>query len=853
MTKRNSNKQADSNGSKIKSSNPVLSASLLTIGVAWLSLLMTSAYLGLLRQPLNDQQQITQISQALAGQQNAALTAAIDQHQAQLGALAKNPELQNLLLMQDLPKLEQIRQQYQFIYPNITSLRLIPLGPLGIAGLGKNNISLRNNIEVDMIRKASQGEHVPVELYQYDNQWLISFAQPVVSNDKIVGASLLTLNRHWLETILNRFDTNLGQTQLQLSGNSPRQIAKTAGQGVNTKAYTLDMAYKGWQIVFTPSQQVIQTNSHSALPAWIALGITAILISLTALFNYRQINQSIRQNFDRLISYAQELSTKTKTSNPGFSMMRFTEAAEHMTQLRRMDGPESTSKPKVAAPKKDVKAPELDLDETLFDEELPDLDDMTSFDDVLDLDDTLDVSETQAPVLNEQIFRAYDIRGIADEDLDDQTCYHLGLAIGSEATDLRQTEIVIACDGRQSSPSIKETFKKGLLDAGMEVIDIGTVPTPLLYFATHQLNTHTGVMVTGSHNPPEYNGFKVVINDQTLTYNAIQDLKQRIQTQNYHRGQGSQREESIIKSYIDTIIGDVAIAQPLKVVIDCGNGVAGIVAPALIEELGCEVVPLYCEVDGNFPNHHPDPSKSENLQDLISAVQEHDADIGIAFDGDADRLGVVSRSGNIIMSDRLLMLFAQDVVSRNPGTDVIFDVKSTRHLNTLISSYGGRPIMWKSGHSYIKEKMQETGALLGGEFSGHIFFKERWYGFDDGIYSAARLIEILSMSDPDLDNQLSVFPTSICTEELHIAVNEEDKFSIMEQLIKKAQFDDAKLSDLDGLRVDFPDGWGLVRASNTTPVLTLRFEAETDDALKAIQQRFKDLLLSTDDSLSIPF
>jgi len=334
---------------------------------------------------------------------------------------------------------------------------------------------------------------------------------------------------------------------------------------------------------------------------------------------------------------------------------------------------------------------------------------------------------------------------------------------------------------------------------------------------------------------------------------SIQQLKQRIQTQNFTHGQGSVSEQDVSAQYIATIVGDVAVAQPLKIVLDCGNGAGSILAPRVLTELGCEVIPLFCEIDGNFPNHHPDPSVAANLDDLIDAVRREDADIGIALDGDADRIGVVSKKGNIILPDRLLMLFAQDVVSRNPGADVIFDVKCTRHLNSLISSYGGRPILWKSGHSNIKAKMQETGALLGGELSGHIFFKERWFGFDDGIYSAARLIEILSTTDPDLENLLAQFPSSIATPEIHVAVAEDRKFAVMENLARSLHFEEAKITQLDGIRADFPDGWGLVRASNTTPVLTLRFEAETPQAMQRIQQQFKQQMSAAESSLRFPF
>jgi phosphomannomutase/phosphoglucomutase len=340
----------------------------------------------------------------------------------------------------------------------------------------------------------------------------------------------------------------------------------------------------------------------------------------------------------------------------------------------------------------------------------------------------------------------------------------------------------------------------------------------------------------------------------TLAGEDIQKLYKRIVLQDFVTGHGELKEQEVVSAYVDTIMNDIAVAAPLKVVVDAGNGVAGGIAPELIEELGCEVIPLYCDVDGTFPNHHPDPGKPENLNDLIAAVREHGADIGLAFDGDGDRLGVVTNTGKIIWPDRLLMLFARDVVSRNPGADIIFDVKCSRRLNSLITGFGGRPVMWKTGHSLIKAKMKETGALLAGEMSGHIFFKERWFGFDDGIYSAARLLEILGVEDRKADEVFAGFPEDVSTPEINVEVTEESKFSIVEALCaRKDAFIGGNVSTIDGLRVDFPNGWGLCRASNTTPVLVLRFEADDDDALEQIKDRFRQQLLGIAPNLVLDF
>jgi phosphomannomutase/phosphoglucomutase len=356
-------------------------------------------------------------------------------------------------------------------------------------------------------------------------------------------------------------------------------------------------------------------------------------------------------------------------------------------------------------------------------------------------------------------------------------------------------------------------------------------------------------MITGSHNPPEYNGLKMVIGGVTLAEGRITALRDRIRSGDLSEGAGSFEERDMIEPYLDRILEDVAVAQPLKVVIDCGNGVAGAVAPRLISAMGCEVVPLYCNVDGTFPNHHPDPAEPENLEDLITVVKAEGAHLGLAFDGDGDRLGVITNEGDIVWPDKLLMLFAQDVVGRNPGSDVIYDVKCSRHLNALIGDLGGRPIMWKTGHSHIKAKIRETGALLAGEFSGHICFGERWYGFDDAIYSAARLLEILGTDDRSVAEIFAQYPATFTTPEIKIKTTETAKFEVMEGLKRGADFGTGTLTDIDGIRIDYDDGWGLIRPSNTSPVLVLRFEADTPEALDRIRDVFRDQLAAIDPGL----
>jgi phosphomannomutase/phosphoglucomutase len=459
----------------------------------------------------------------------------------------------------------------------------------------------------------------------------------------------------------------------------------------------------------------------------------------------------------------------------------------------------------------------------------------------------------QAHKVSPAIFRAYDIRGVVGETLNAEVVYEIGRAIGSEAHARGEQRVIMARDGRLSSPQLSQALARGLQETGRTVIDIGLAPTPLLYFATHVLNSKSGVMLTGSHNPGNYNGLKIVIGGETLAEQDIQTLRLRIENSDFVKGAGKIETRDLIPDYIERIVEDTQLGRPMKIVMDCGNGVAARVAPALLKSLDCEVVELYCEVDGNFPNHHPDPSQPENLKDLIKTVLSEKADLGVAFDGDGDRLGVVDSSGKIIWPDRQMMVFAADVLSRQPGADIIYDVKCTRHLAGQIVKSGGRPLMWKTGHSLIKAKIKETGAMLAGEMSGHIFFKERWYGFDDGIYACARLIEILSGDPRSTAEVFAELPDSLNTPELNVTLAEGENFTFIDQLRALAKFPEARITDIDGLRVDFVDGWGLVRASNTTPSLVIRFEADNEEALARIQKQFRELMLQVKPDIALPF
>jgi phosphomannomutase/phosphoglucomutase len=452
------------------------------------------------------------------------------------------------------------------------------------------------------------------------------------------------------------------------------------------------------------------------------------------------------------------------------------------------------------------------------------------------------------------IFRAYDIRGVVTDTLTPDVVREIGRAYASECLERGIEKAVLARDGRLSGPDLIDALSEGIRSCGMDVIDIGMVPTPVLYYATHHLDTGTGIMVTGSHNPPEYNGLKMMVGGDALFGEGITALYERLQAGNLKTGKGGYSTVDVLGDYLERITSDIKVKRPMRIAYDCGNGVAGTAAPALFDALKCESTGLFTTVDGTFPNHHPDPAKLDNLQDLIKTVKDNKLELGLAFDGDGDRVGVIDDEGNVIWPDRQMVLFAQDVLSRNPGANIIYDVKCSKVLPEAIKAAGGVPDMWKTGHSFIKARIKETGALLGGEMSGHLFFKERWYGFDDALYAAARLIEILSATDRKASEIFGEIPNSINTPELNVSFDEDGaQHAFIEKFTEQASFDGATLTTIDGVRADFDDGWGLVRASNTTPSLVIRFEADTQEALERIQNEFRETMAKTDSSVSAPF
>ena len=601
-----------------------------------------------------------------------------------------------------------------------------------------------------------------------------------------------------------------------------------------------------WRIAFWPAYP---EKFYSSLELILFFGGLILVLSLVAVggfFGLKNLQTKVRSDASSFLRWLLDsLESGTAASSNDYELQVFSDMSRTLTRqgfaIVKQDNPDESKQ------SDDVKAIESKESSGSL---IAALENKGSG---LDVNSKTEEHDSKKGEISDSIFRAYDIRGIVGETLDEHIVTQIGRAIGSEAFERGEQRIVVARDGRLSGPPLLDALIRGLEQSGRDVIDIGEVPTPLLYFATHYLDANSGVVLTGSHNPKNYNGLKIVIGGHTLSGDEIKALKKRIDTGNLVEGQGSRESTSVLQDYISQVTGDVALVQPLKVAVDCGNGVAGKVVPQLLQALGCEVIGLYCKVDGNFPNHHPDPSKPENLKELINLVKTEKADIGLAFDGDGDRLGVVDSEGNIIWPDRQMMLYSMDVLSRNPGADIIYDVKCSRNLAQVISSNGGHPIMWKTGHSLVKAKMRETGALLAGECSGHIFFKERWYGFDDALYTAARLLEILSADTRKSVDIFAALPNSEATPEINVAIADEKKHQFVNQLASQGIFGNGKLINIDGVRVEFSHGWGLVRASNTTPNLVIRFEGDSAESINNMKQLFKQQMLMVDSSLDLDF
>lgn len=840
----------------VASGNALYGIAALALAIVLGVLLVCFAYLIAVREPSLQKTQLDRVAAAFATQQASSVHQLLEQIEQRMAGAASSPLAMSAIASEAREDLDLIEQAMLDYFPEVISLRVIPMGEMGTADFSGGSEGLRNHIEIDLVRKAGIGEPTQPESYQFEGRWLTSLAAGV-KHPRIAdqGAVVLaTFDNELLNETLSNIDDSMGRFSLQQRYISPtgRERIDTialAGSGdFEVFAQTAELPEGTWSVTFTPSQNLVNEMTLNPMPMLLVLGICAAAAVVAVLLMVLRFSRTLDSQISKVTAAAGQ---KTPLE------LKLPELVDLAKQLRRatlrtLRQSGASQSDQIQPGGEALSSESGELTNPMFQQGMI----VDEGDDLTDLSlgqgsgDTLELSEPGFP---KHIFRAYDIRGHAQNELTDELIARIGKAIGTLAEEMQEQTIIVGCDGRKSSPRIKSTLIKALMESGRDVIDIGLVPTPLVHFATHHLNCRSGVMVTGSHNPGHDNGLKIVLNQQTIAAGGIQRILELVLHDEYSSGNGRMIREDVSSDYIDEIITDIAIAVPIKVVIDAGNGATGTLAPQLFSDLGCEVIPLHCEVDGNFPNHPPDTGNEENLEDLIEAVQSEGADFGIAFDGDGDRLAVVTSSGQIVRSDVLLMIFAKDVVSRNPGADVVFDVKCSRSLTQLITRFGGRPVLWKTGHAFMKEKMAETGALLGGEFSGHIFFGERWYGFDDGMYAAARLAEILSSQGESLDASINEFPATVNTPEIIIPVAEQDKFDVMDRIIRSCDFASGKINTIDGIRVDFAEGWGLLRASNTSAALTARFEADNEAALDAIKTEFRAQIALVESSLDLNF
>ncbi len=787
------------------------------------------AFLLMVRQPLVERELVARVTNGFAEQRAQAIAGSIASLSERVTSASRGALVSEALAADSTEAITNAEVYLRDAFPEAVSLRLLPLSDMGTAERSSNGLGLRNHIEIDLVRRASNGQRAGPEAYQIDDQWLISIAVPgAETRGADAGRQavlLLTLSQAFFDAALAIGDDRQGELAIEqryvgARSNSSSVIAGSPTAEPDTARATI--ADTSWTLLFTPSNSLLEDlrNSVSApLTSLGLLGLAGIAGLLLVMLRYPTF---LRAEVARTLSAAEHRKPFRLRAPELLPLAR--ELRKLTLRRARLDaGGVPRVAPAITADDTPLSAPAL--------------------------------TSVSGPTtsLPEHIFRAYDIRGLAEQELDDETVYRIGAAIGTLAGSMDEQTLVLGYDGRASSGRIKAALEKALLQSGRDVIDIGLVPTPLMYFATHHTSTRSGVMVTGSHNPADYNGLKIVLQKQTLAEGSIEKIRRLALSGKFSRGNGHMIQQDIIPDYLDEVIGDIAIAMPLKIVIDAGNGATGHIAPMLFEELGCEVVPLYCEVDGRFPNHPPDTGNESNLHDLAAAVTRESADFGIAFDGDGDRVAAVTGTGRIVRADSLLMLFAQDVVARNPGADVVYDVKCSNNLGQLITRLGGRGVLWKTGHALMKQKMVETDAILGGEFSGHLFFADRWFGFDDGMYAAGRLAEILSSGDGTLDELVSALPSASSTPEFILPVDEEKKFAMVDQFREQARFPDGRVNDLDGIRVDFSHGWGLLRASNTSAALTARFEGSDDRALEDVISVFREQLGIVHPDLEITF
>lgn len=833
--------QTETKEAKQKPVAKIVARSAMALTAQWLAIaVLTVAFVGAALYMLTLQgpaeTRAHQYTQTLLGNVAERLELQLSFIRGRVKQMASNADIPAALNNEDPTVLPSLERQLTAQLPESIGVRVLPVAWHQIDLAGALPIS---NVTLDLLRLTREGKTVPPEVIMPGNsREHVLLIEPIRVGNQDVGYVLAGMKPELMRAAIKGTTGSPGFLELtQVFGESAQIVASRGNQALKLgePAFKQVVADSSWTLFYWPSDDESAMNISILGTFWGGIALLLIVVGGLGWYMVRVLDQAAHA--DASVLLRQLLDSKSGRSSfdaSSYSLTVFKDVAVTLARQEwaiRPSAPAATvSVQEVANTPAPVKAISSDAPAQ-----------------------RLSAPESGRIRLSPEIFRAYDIRGIVGEQLSAEVVKQIGRAIGSEAFERGEQKVIVARDGRNSGPELLEALKKGLMESGRDVIDIGAVPTPLLYFATHYLSSRSGVMLTGSHNPANYNGLKIVLAGDTLSGDDIQRLRERIEVGNLLSGRGSQEMMSIAEDYMAQITSDVALAQPLKIVIDCGNGIAGAVAPDLYRALGCEVIELYCDVDGNFPNHHPDPSKAKNLEKLIETVLAEQADVGLAFDGDGDRLGVIDSAGKIIWPDRQMMLYSMDVLSRHPGTDIIYDVKCSKHLARVISGHGGRPLMWKTGHSLIKAKMRETGALLAGEQSGHIFFKERWYGFDDAIYTGCRLLEVLAADFRKSADIFKSLPEGVSTPELNMPISEARKFAFVEKLARESDFAGGQVNSIDGIRVDFSDGWGLVRASNTTPVLVLRFEADNETALKRIQELFRGQILLVDPTAALPF
>ncbi len=818
-----------------------------------------------------------QVTTAIAKGIALSVTSKIDQLNRTLDQFGQHPELIAAVTGGNHEQLEQTLNRLQKLLPGAMKLRfLVPETNV----LDKSEVPHMGYADIDLVRQTFQQNYPPKIQGETGPNRHLAIARKIIINDQLNGVLLASMNYDFLKKSV--IAANLHQGLIQLK--QDQLIMESTGDKKTPQQSDFDpikVAGTDWVIQYWVDDHQNLIDSGLLLSLFL---VPCLIILLAFFIATRKTSMLLRSDQSSILQAVKDMTEGRSQGHYPVFLDELKIVISSIMQYRR-----ALNDNKLQASFQDQEH-DLNLDD-LFDEvsEDPNLEIMQNISNqkaVFNIAgdneaNTLDRSETKdKPVVlpetansvskafvipeirldnledNSIIFRAYDIRGIVGKSLTKEVVHDIGRAFGSEAQLKGCKTVLIGRDGRNSSPVLSETLAQGILSTGLNVIDLGMVPTPVLYFAAHHHENHTGIMLTGSHNPANYNGMKMILTGEVLSGERIQTLRQRIDDQNFVSAEqpGNLSSNQLLSNeYIGAVCEDIHLARPMKIVIDCGNGVAGELAPMLLKTLGCDVIELYCDIDGNFPNHHPDPSKPENLRDLSAAVKHYRADLGMAFDGDGDRLGIIDSQCKIIWPDRQMMLFAKDVLKSHPGGEIIFDVKCSRHLADEISKYGGKPLMYKTGHSLIKTKLKETGAKLAGEMSGHIFFNDRWFGFDDALYSAARIIEILSTDSRNSCEVFAEFPDSVNTPELNVALTEGENAELIDNLISSANFADGKICTIDGLRVDFADGWGLVRASNTTPSLVIRFEADSQEALLKIQEQFKKHLLLVKPDIQLPF